>query len=101
VDLPAFEAFLEDTDLSSSAAGVVIIDEIGKMECFSGKFVRIVEQLLVGGTTLVATVALKGGGFIAQVKGRGDVRLVRIDRSNRDGLPHRLAEEVRRCVTSR
>jgi nucleoside-triphosphatase len=96
VDLEAFETFLAATPLTDSASGVVIVDEIGKMECFSEKFVHLVERLLGSGTLLVATVAQKGGGFIAEVKKRDDVCLVSMDGCRRDGMPQRLAEEVRR-----
>jgi nucleoside-triphosphatase THEP1 len=40
--------------------------------------------------TLVATVALKGSGFIAEIKQRKDSLLWEVTRENRDGLPARI-----------
>jgi len=71
---------------------VTFIDEIGKMECFSFPFVAAVRELLDGTTPIVATVAGKGGGFIAEVKTRTDVEVREVTHSNRDELPRLLAE---------
>ncbi len=74
---------------------VYVIDEIGKMECLSTVFVEAVRRLLDGSALVLATVALKGGGFIAEVKARPDVRLVAVDPANRDGLPGQIAADLR------
>src|SRR6516165_891676 len=47
-----------------------LIDEIGKMECHCPKFIEAVRRLLEGSVPLVATIALRGGGFIAEAKKR-------------------------------
>jgi nucleoside-triphosphatase len=74
---------------------VYIIDEIGKMECLSPAFIQAVRRLLDGPAPVLATVALRGSGFIAEVKARPDVQLVEVDPGNRDGLPSRLADRLR------
>lgn len=74
---------------------VYVIDEIGRMECLCPAFVDAVRRLLNGPVPVLATVALKGGGFIAEVKARPDVRLVAVDPTNRDGLPGQLVAELR------
>ena len=38
---------------------IILIDEIGKMELFSKRFVEIVEELLFGETSVIATIPLK------------------------------------------
>lgn len=91
VDLPGFEAFLLTLAWEAPATRLVVIDEIGKMECFSVFFRRQVRRLLEGPVPVLATVALRGGGFIAEVKGRGDVRRVVLDARSREALPARLA----------
>jgi nucleoside-triphosphatase len=73
---------------------LVIIDEIGKMECFSSGFVSAARELLDGAVPVVATVAIKGSGFIAEVKSRPDVEIREVTTSNRDELPQRLAERL-------
>jgi hypothetical protein len=44
---------------------------------------------------VVATVAQKGQGLIAQVKARTDVHLLTVMEENRDGLPEELERWVR------
>ena len=73
-------------------ADLVLIDEIGKMECFSPTFVTAVRNLLDKPIPVIATVAASGGGFIAEVKVRSDVQVRRVTRDNRQGLPEQLAE---------
>ena len=75
-------------------ADLLLIDEIGKMECFSSAFVSRVGDLLQASTPVVATVALAGGGFIAEVKRRADQETLQVTRDNRDELPQRLAEKL-------
>jgi nucleoside-triphosphatase len=70
---------------------ILLIDEIGKMECFSLRFVTAVRSLLDGRRPMVATVAIKGGGFIAEAKARPDVEIWQVTKANREELPERLA----------
>jgi nucleoside-triphosphatase len=71
-----------------------VIDEIGRMECLSPRFVEAVRRLLDSDCVLVATIGLRGGGFIAQVKARDDVELWQVTRANRDALADRAAKWV-------
>jgi nucleoside-triphosphatase len=90
VDLEGFETFLASLDLSSHPSPLVFIDEIGKMECLSQRFVNLVETLLDSGKTVVATVAGQGEGLIRKVKGRPDSTLVEVTLMNREDLPDEL-----------
>lgn len=94
VDVAGFERLLEELDLRRSPSSLIIIDEIGKMECFSKRFIDVVTPLLNGPKILLATIALKGEGFIRQVKERPDCRLVTITRENRDRLLDELTSEL-------
>ena len=96
VELPGCEQ-LVDEELNREAGDVnlLIIDEIGKMECFSRPFVEMVERLLGGDAPVVATVAIKGRGLIADVKKRHDVELITVHGGNRDRLVSDLAERIR------
>jgi nucleoside-triphosphatase len=67
-----------------------VVDEVGKMELFCREFVETVPRLLDGPTPVVASVAMRGGGLIAAVKARGDVKLVELMAGKRDGLPEEL-----------
>lgn len=76
------------------ACDLMLIDEIGKMECLSSRFVAAARDLLDGDTPVIATVAGTGGGFIAEVKNRSDVEIYDVTPANRDQLPERLAERL-------
>jgi nucleoside-triphosphatase len=74
---------------------VFLIDEIGKMECYCPAFVAAVRRVLEGPVPVLASIALRGVGFIAEVKARPDVRIIEVVQANRDELPERLAERLR------
>lgn len=101
VDMRGFEAFLDALDLHGRRTEPVIIDEIGKMECFSEKFINLVSVLLDSKRPVIATIALKGGGFIAGVKKREDVRLFELTQANRDLLVDEIVRYVRPLLSSR
>jgi nucleoside-triphosphatase len=90
VDLAGFEKLLETLDLRHSSSRVVILDEIGKMECLSPRFIQEVEALLDSTKMLIATVGLKGGGFPATVRSRQDCQVVTVTLSNRSTLASNL-----------
>jgi nucleoside-triphosphatase len=69
---------------------LVVVDEIGRMECLSSGFCDAVREALDGPTPVLGTIARRGGGFIAEVRARRDVTLVEVTAENRDGLPARL-----------
>ena len=94
VDVHGFEQLLAELDLRHAQSRLIMIDEIGKMECLSRKFEEDVTRLMDAPNVLVATVALKGEGFIRQVKNRPDCRLVTVTRENRDSLVNDLLNEV-------
>jgi nucleoside-triphosphatase len=75
-------------------ADVVLIDEIGKMECYSPLFVDAVTRLLEGPRPVVATVGMRGKGLIARIKERDDVELWEVTRDTRDLLPLQVVEWV-------
>jgi nucleoside-triphosphatase len=94
VDVTALDEIVDDALAVSPAADVYLIDEIGKMECFSARFVAATTRLLDGSRLVVATIALRGGGFIEEVKRRPDVELLNITCSNRDEVPARILEWI-------
>ena len=52
-------------------------------------------RLLDGPIPVVATIALRGGGFIAEVKNRPDVQIVEVTQANRQALPGQIAAWVK------
>jgi nucleoside-triphosphatase len=80
-------------------AQVVVIDEIGPMEVLSASFRGAVLEALSSPLPVLAAVHLRTeGGFIGEVKRRGDVRLLEVNPSNFHRLPLELAEEILRRV---
>lgn len=99
VDVDGLERFLVALSLPDSPSRVLIIDEIGKMECFSSMFRKQVLQLFDdGGKVVVATIAKKGEGLIADLKTRSDVILTEMTTKNRDGLLHSIVAGARESV---
>jgi nucleoside-triphosphatase len=76
------------------AVDAYLIDEVGKMECYCSQFISSMRKRLDGPVPLVATVALWGSGFIAEVKGRSDVQIVDVTYGNREILPGEIAAWV-------
>lgn len=66
-----------------------IVDEIGKMECYSQRFESAMRRLLNSQALLVAAIARKGGGLVAEAKEMKGVELWEVTRANRDELPDR------------
>jgi nucleoside-triphosphatase len=95
VDVAGFDRFLDSLSLADPAAPIVVIDEIGKMECFSGKFRSLIQDILNSDTLLVATVAMKGSGLIAEIKKRDDSVLYPLTPENRDSIVPEIVKYVR------
>ena len=95
VDIGGFERLVLPI-LRAGEPDLYVIDEIGKMECFSGAFVQTVTALLDAGTPVFGSVAFKGGGFIERVKGRSDVTLVEVTVRTRDSLVGQIVPELRK-----
>ena len=64
------------------------------MECASDSFIEEMKKLLNSSKTLVGTVALKGGAFIAAVKNRPDCKVESVTISNRATLADTLLLEI-------
>ena len=87
VDLAAIDALVDLTLTVSSEIDLYLVDEIGKMECLSPRFVAAMRPLLDSPRPVIATVGQRGGGFIAEVKRRKDASLLEVTRANRDSVP--------------
>ncbi len=73
---------------------LLVIDEIGKMECLSPAFVAAARRALATPVPLLATVALAGGGLIVEAKRAQGVEVVSVSLENRDALPAQLAARL-------
>lgn len=98
VDVAGFESFLAELDLLHSSSRLIVIDEIGKMECLSRGFVDMVETLLDSPRTILATIAFRGDSFIHQVKRRSDCRVVTVTQENRDHLAEEMLTGIKKSL---
>jgi nucleoside-triphosphatase len=98
VDIRGFDAFLSSLALGNSDARLFIVDEIGKMECYSEKFKALVRETLDSDKPVIATIALKGGGFIDEVRNRNDIYLVESTYDNRDSLVADVADQIKAFI---
>ena len=100
VDLQGFEKLLGTLNLRHSPSQVVMLDEIGKMECLSQRFIQEVEALLDSSKMVIATVALKGRGYPAKVRSRPDCQVVNVTLQNRSTLAAILIPEISTMLSS-
>lgn len=87
VDVGGFEkAVVPILDVKRTDVELFVLDEIGKMECFSQKFVAAVRRLFASDKSVLATVARKGSGLISDVKDYPGARRFNLTRKNQNEI---------------
>jgi nucleoside-triphosphatase len=95
VDIESFETEVVSVlDPDTPGVDLFVIDEIGKMECFSGKFVEAIRRLLKSDKAVLATVAQKGSGLIRAAKTYPGVELIHLSRENRDDVARQVVDRL-------
>jgi nucleoside-triphosphatase len=94
VDVKGFENFLDSIPFFNPNTHLIMIDEIGKMECLSGSFKTLLKELLDSEKRVIATIAIKGSGLIEEIKKRHDIKLFELTKSNRDTFLSDILKEV-------
>ncbi len=92
VDVGSFERLalssLEATDSGRPQRKVFVLDEIGKMELFSARFVALLRGILDDPLRPILGTVLAGRHPVVEpIRRRGDVRIVQVGTENRDRLP--------------
>jgi nucleoside-triphosphatase len=98
VDAKGFEDFLNSLPLLNPSTRLIVIDEIGKMECYSDPFTNLLQEIFDSEKWVIATIALKGSGVIEEIKKRKDVKLFEITQRNRNALLPDILNEVEKDV---
>jgi nucleoside-triphosphatase len=92
VDLAAFERVALPALGEPGPGGVVVVDELGRMELASAGFRAAVVDLLGRDVAVVATVHRARYRFTDALKRRPDIRVVRVTEATRAGLPDQLRD---------
>jgi len=99
VDIPGFESFLGGLDLKTPGLRLIVIDEIGKMECLSAKFREVARDCLGSPVPFLATIAFRGTPPIEKIKARPDVRVITMSREDRKERFREVLGEARQLVS--
>jgi len=73
---------------------IIILDEIGKMECFSEVFKEAAVKALDSPNIVIGTITFGGDDFIQSVKSREDIEIHEVTLDNRDSLPDFILGKV-------
>jgi|UniRef100_A0A7C3YT60 nucleoside-triphosphatase len=95
VDRDRFEKIaLSELAKGKEEGGLVIIDEIGKMELFSERFKELVWELMESESPVIATIPIAPLPFLQRLLEDFKIEIIEIDLTNRD----RLAKEWERFL---
>jgi nucleoside-triphosphatase len=73
-------------ELARRDVDLIVVDEIGKMECFSGRFRRAVEDALDSPVNVLATLGVSRLPFLQAMRDRPDIEMITVTEHNRDQL---------------
>ena len=94
VNLRDVETIAVPSMIPARADEIVVIDEIGKMECFSSLFKETLIKVLNLPNWVIGSIAQKGDLFIQKIKERNDVMLISITPQNREILVDQIIRRV-------
>lgn len=80
---------------------IIILDEIGKMECFSEVFRKAALNALDSPNIVVGTITFGGDDFIQAVKRRPDIEIHEVTPENRDSLPDLILGKISELLRSK
>ena len=73
---------------------IIILDEIGKMECFSSTFKQAAVNALDAPNMVIGTITFGGDAFILEIKKRDDMEINEVTEDNRDLLPGLILRQI-------
>lgn len=86
VDIKSFEEIAIPTITPNNRSNFFIIDEIGKMECFSKKFINCVKFLFNSEFPVFATIPIYSLPIINEIISNHNVEVIEINLQNRDKI---------------
>jgi nucleoside-triphosphatase len=94
VDLSGLESIGLDALMPRETGAVVVLDEIGKIECLSEPFKLRVAQLMDDDTPLIATVAAVGVGLVKRVRNEARAKHFMMTRGETEGMAGEIVRDV-------
>ena len=94
VNLKDIEAIAVPSMIPTRRVQIVVIDEIGKMECFSRLFKETLIRILGSSNRMIGSIAEKGDHFIQRIKERDDAMVIMITTQNRDILVDQILDSI-------
>jgi len=94
VNLKDIETIAVPSMIPAKKEEIIVIDEIGKMECFSPLFKETLINVLNLPNWVIGSIAQKGDPFIQSIKDRDDVMLIIITPQNREILVDQIIRRV-------
>ncbi|MDI6917505.1 MAG: NTPase [Thermoplasmatales archaeon] len=97
VDTDALERIgVKAIEKATEEAEIIVIDEVGKMEVESKKFVQVVKKALETDKSIILTLHKKSRNPLLQdIRRRDDVRILEVTPINRMLLPYKIMKLMR------
>lgn len=80
---------------------IIILDEIGKMECFSLAFKQATTNAINASNIVIGTITFGGDDFIREIKERKDVEISEVTMDNRNLLPDIILRKISNILNTR
>ena len=80
---------------------IIILDEIGKMECFSPAFKQATTNALDASNIVIGTITLGGDDFIREIKKRKNMEISEVTVYNRTLLPGKILRKISNFLNTR
>ena len=84
---------------ASDGADLIVVDEIGRMECFAPDFLVAINECLNSPKPLLGVVSRHRLPFLDAIRDRDDVELIEVNEHSRDCLVGEVVERVRAATT--
>jgi len=95
VNLKDIEAIAVPSMMPARKDEIVVVDEIGKMECFSSLFRETLIRVLNLPNWIIGSIAQKGDLFVQRIKERDDVMVISMTPQNRNILIDKILDSIK------
>jgi len=87
VEIAAFEHIaVEGLEEALSKPGVIVVDEVGRMELYSDRFQSAVHRILDSNHVVFGVLQIRRNAFLDAIRSRADVHVIEVTPGNRDRL---------------